>query len=506
MKLFISYARTDRAYCVQIVEVLDFHDVWYDYRLHAGQKWWKEILNRLEWCDGFIFLLSSASLESEYCQREFEIAQSLNKYIFPVIIEPNITIPETISHLQHIDFSQGMTAEAVRDLLRAIYIADQANWSAPAPVEEPALPLEVINEDAVNQLIREAAQAMEKGAYEEAVVLFNQVLMYDNRPRFINIEKLAKEAEAALERQLEQIQMERDYRQIVELVHLPATRQIGLDAFESFQKSYPDYDPEYLGQVKKRKSSQPQNTLLAKAKERARRVPMLEWCEIPGGMVRLGRSDSSKSKWVDSFLMARYPVTNRQYQAFLRVAHGYGNPKWWDYDERAAAWRAQNPQPRYSKYSGPDRPAETVNWYDARAFCYWLGDLLDLNLGLPTLQQRQRAVMGDDERTYPWGDKFDPTFCNTRESSLRMTTVVNRYPQGVSQYGVYDLTGNVWEWCIDEVTAPKEDSTGKVIVQKAIVHGGAFVSPYDRCQAGTFYTLPLETAYATIGFRLICMP
>ena len=48
MRLFISYARVDKPYCKQIIDLLDMHDVWYDHRLHIGQKWWDEIVWRLQ--------------------------------------------------------------------------------------------------------------------------------------------------------------------------------------------------------------------------------------------------------------------------------------------------------------------------------------------------------------------------------------------------------------------------------------------------------------------------
>lgn len=523
MRIFVSYARVDKPYCVQIVEVLDFHDVWFDQRLSAGQKWWKEILNRLEWCEGFIYLISHASLESEYCHREFEIAQSLGKHIFPTIIEPGLTLPDTLSHLQYIDLGHGLTAETVHDLLRAIYIADQTTWR-PTPEEiVPSITPEPLDENALSDLISEAAQVMEKGEYDRATLLLKHVLAHNYRPRFIDINKLAAEAEAALERQTMRRQMEREYRQIVELVHLPATRQIGLEAFQAFQQDYKDYDPENiaaastaetargatgagLGSESPSASPRPPD-LLTRANERSRRIPLMEWCEISAGKVRVTGSDDVSHRHVDRFLMVRYPVTNKQYQAFVNASNGYNNAKWWAYSDEAIEWREGHPQPVPPKFEGHDRPRESITWYEARAFCLWLSDLLKLDITLPTLKQRQRAVMGDDERIYPWGNTFDQDFCNTRESGLRMTTVVNRYPNGVSPYGVYDLAGNVWEWCADHfiVEEPQEEGSDHKRLAKAIVHGGAFVSPYDRCHIGTSYSVPPQTAFASIGFRLICL-
>lgn len=508
MRIVIIYARVDKPYCVKIAEILDFHEVWFDQRLYASPTWWKDIQHRLEWCEGAIFVVSSNALDSEYCQRELEIVQSLGKPIFLVMIEPNMVVPEAISQFQRVDLYKGLTADAVHDLLRVIHLAEQHRWRTAPTEPQPAPPPAPADEETIIRFVSQAAQAMEKGDYDKATLLWSQVLTSSHRPRFINVERLAAEAAEALEQQMIRLKVERDYRQIAELIQLPTMRKAGIEAFEAFRKKYPAYDPDNLAALLPRPPKMPAVPLINRANERTRRIPMLEWCEIPGGKVRQGGADGGKRKQVDPFLMARYPVTNKQYQAFIHAPNGYANPQWWDFSPEARQWRNANPEPHLSRFDGHDRPRESITWYEARAFCAWLSELLRLEITLPTLQQRQRAIMADDERVFPWGNTFDQNRCNTRESGLRMTTVVSRYPDGISQYGVYDLAGNVWEWCLEIIPAEKvadEPGTEGEPVDKAVVHGGAFVSPYDRCNAGMFYTLPLTTAFSSIGFRLVCI-
>ncbi len=108
MRLFISYARVDKRYCSQIIETLDVHETWYDQRLHAGQKWWDVIKKQLDWCEGFVYLLSPDSVTSEYCKKEFLIAKELGKHIFPVLIHSRTPMLEELKHIQFVDLSRGL--------------------------------------------------------------------------------------------------------------------------------------------------------------------------------------------------------------------------------------------------------------------------------------------------------------------------------------------------------------------------------------------------------------
>src|SRR5690554_6512733 len=124
MKLFVSYARVDKPLCKQIVEHLqDVHEVGYDRRLHDGQEWWDEIVRRLDWCDGFVYLLSPESVVSPYCQREYKIASDAGKPVIPVLIQARTEIPETLKHLHYADLSEGM--EDIVTLLNALTVAER---------------------------------------------------------------------------------------------------------------------------------------------------------------------------------------------------------------------------------------------------------------------------------------------------------------------------------------------------------------------------------------------
>ena len=131
------------------------------------------------------------------------------------------------------------------------------------------------------------------------------------------------------------------------------------------------------------------------------------------------------------YYLARTPVTNAQYRAFvLATSH-----------EAPEGWTHRTP-PRGEE----DCPVVHVSWYDARDYCQWLSEVTGRTYDLPSEAEWEKGARGTDGRLYPWGNQWDATRCHSSESALAKTTSVHAYPQGASPYGVLDMAGNVWEW------------------------------------------------------------
>ncbi|HEX3054122.1 MAG TPA: SUMF1/EgtB/PvdO family nonheme iron enzyme [Aggregatilineaceae bacterium] len=235
--------------------------------------------------------------------------------------------------------------------------------------------------------------------------------------------------------------------------------------------------------------------------------PPFEWVKIPAGVVSL--EDASTKDYdppgtkggkykVPAFMIAKYPVTNAQYDVFVK--DGYRDPRWWEYSKEAQKWRKENGQPESTAYEGDDLPRTNVNWYDAVAYCQWLSERVGQKIRLPTEQQWQRAAQGDDGRKYPWGNEvLNEQLCNFG-GKVGKPTPVTQYPKGASPFGVMDMSGNVWEWCLTEWGTDAVQLTGDAA---RVLRGGSWLNlPRARC-ASRYGNRPHFGDYFR-GFRLVC--
>jgi formylglycine-generating enzyme required for sulfatase activity len=166
-------------------------------------------------------------------------------------------------------------------------------------------------------------------------------------------------------------------------------------------------------------------------------------------------------------------------------------------------------------FEGADLPRTNVTWYEAAAFCQWLSDQTRLNKGipasftgsflitLPTEQQWQRAAQSEDGREYPWGNQFDPAHSNTTESNIGAPTPVTQYPSGASPYGVMDMAGNVWEWCLSEwgTSEINLSSSGE-----RVLRGGAWDNYAPEVTINRRIHHQPDAFDPVMGFRIIAVP
>jgi formylglycine-generating enzyme required for sulfatase activity len=246
--------------------------------------------------------------------------------------------------------------------------------------------------------------------------------------------------------------------------------------------------------------------------------PPFEWCGIPAGKVTVEYGkwkdnnysvESKKDFHVERFAIAKYPITNAQYQEF--VEKGYADTSWWEYSKEARIWRKEHPEPKDSFYKELLVPRSYLCWYDAVAFCRWLNrqvmgakhDALSSQITLPTEQQWQRAAQGDMRFLYPWGNDFDAARCNASESGIKKPTPVTQYLNGASPYDVLDMSGNIWDWCLTTWNNDSVDLSGS---EQRVLRGGAFNCDQIVVACAHRFEYPPHAGDYYCGMRVVCMP
>lgn len=245
--------------------------------------------------------------------------------------------------------------------------------------------------------------------------------------------------------------------------------------------------------------------------------PPFDWVEVPGGQVTLeetgGYLDKPADFHVESFQIAKYPITNAQFKQFVD-AGGYWHDSYWT----EAGWQECLKEPWTAPrlwndppWNGADLPVVGVSWYEAVAFCNWLNETRAVNqpgentpplqVRLPTEQEWQRAAQGDDQRPYPWGSTFDKLRANTAESEIGKTNRVQQYRgKNDSPFGVVGLTGNVWEWCLTSWRTADNALEG---TSSRVARGGCWSSSQSLARVTFRYWALPNSRYNTIGFRIV---
>ncbi|MFB3788411.1 MAG: formylglycine-generating enzyme family protein [bacterium] len=135
-----------------------------------------------------------------------------------------------------------------------------------------------------------------------------------------------------------------------------------------------------------------------------------------------------------AYYLALHPVTNAQYKKFVEET-GYSTSD----TMVSSVW-----QNKYFNNKKLDHPVVEISWYDAQAYCIWAG------LRLPTELEWEKGARGKDDRKYPWGHEWDPRNCrNSVGQRVYGTCGVWLYSENCCQWGLYQIAGNVCEWCED---------------------------------------------------------
>lgn len=229
-------------------------------------------------------------------------------------------------------------------------------------------------------------------------------------------------------------------------------------------------------------------------------LPEIEWIYIPAGEFEMGdnfnEGDSDEQPvhkvYLDGYYISKYEISISQYNLFclstgrttLTVA--YNLPNWWK-----------------------DYPAHYVSWQDASDFCQWLSRETGSNIQLPTEAQWERAARGAIQNRYPWGN--GPPTCdlaNFQGCGSHLDEVFE-HPAGATPSGVFNMGGNVAEWCRDWYGAgyysqsPLQNPLGPASGSKRVVRGGSWDNTAQEIRSANRVAQSPGERLPTRGFRII---
>ena len=217
--------------------------------------------------------------------------------------------------------------------------------------------------------------------------------------------------------------------------------------------------------------------------------------ELPGGTFRMGspaRPDEQPLRDVrlDPFAVAPAPVTNAEYAAFLE-ASGHEAPRFWE-------------EPRFN---APGCPVVGVSWFDAVAYCEWLGRLLGRRCRLPSEAEREYAARGGVEGVaFPWGNEpwEEGPFALGSAGMDRPQPVGSSPPNG---FGLYHMAENVHEWCSDWYAAgydaaDLDNPRGPAEGERRASRGGSWRHRVKVTRSAARSSLPPDRRYNDYGFRV----
>jgi formylglycine-generating enzyme required for sulfatase activity len=202
---------------------------------------------------------------------------------------------------------------------------------------------------------------------------------------------------------------------------------------------------------------------------------------------------------ISRFFLSRYPITNADYEQF---------------DPTHARKRAAG--------AGDRHPVVYVSSLEAIKFCEWLSSREHKRYRLPTEAEWEYAARGGDGRRYPWGnyegrgdlanfaDKNTVFAWSDREidDGYPESSPIGSFPLGASSFGMEDMAGNVWEWCVDYFEpyrgAPKVNPRGPKTGAKRVHRGGSWKSRFNSLRTTARGSNVPSFLCNDLGFRIAC--
>jgi len=486
---------------------------WHDLELEAGTEWEPAILNKLDTADIILLLVSSNFIASKYCYGT-ELKRAIARHhegtarVIPIILRscdwnhadvPFSKLNVLPTHAKAItgwpDQEEAFTIVA-RQIRETV---DQLRAKRLAQVQEEQERIQRGQQLKAEEEARQRLAQQETEQQLEQKRLLREQRQAEEQEKLLKAEKLRQQqaAEAARRKQ-EELEPPPN---VPPVTPSPLSLPTALFEFEVATITKGSF-------LKKPEGNRTRKRAKSYTADLGNNI-FLEMVAIPGGSFNMGSTESGDEQPVHKvtvapFFLGRYPITQAQW----RVVAGFDKVKC-------------DLQPDPSRFKGVDRPIERVSWREAVEFCDRLSRKTNHTYRLPSEAEWEYACRAGTTTPFHFGETITPNLANydgnytygsgSKGEYREQTTPVGSF--GVANaFGLYDMHGNVWEWCADHwhsdyKGAPTDGSAWLTADQNAqrLLRGGSWYDAPRSCRSADRDHYTPDSQGYDIGFRVVCV-
>ncbi|MBL7780093.1 MAG: SUMF1/EgtB/PvdO family nonheme iron enzyme [Saprospiraceae bacterium] len=531
LKTFICYAHEDRTTVSALRKHLNLYEkkgvleIWDDGQILAGQDWDKAIKVKLENAQLILLFVSVDFINSDYIEKT-ELQAALQR---------------------HRDGLAKLIPIIVRRCVWEDYF-ELGNFQALPPKAKPIMSYEL---HALDEAYHDVATGI-KAAADEMLKTFAARLAAEEQQAAA---LAAQKQQAAAEAKRKARQKDNDETAWQTALAAVKAAKVPRDKIAAYEV-YLDEDEHQLhrteaeAEIKKIKAAETARKIEERqqmektAELEKERNAFAEMVLVEGGTFQMGSSDGENdekpihSVTLDDFYIGRYEVTVQDFRTFVD-AENYktdAEKEGWSYYWSVSSWEKKNGVNWRNDEQGNLRPKNQnnypvihVSWNDATAYCEWLTKKTGKNYRLPSEAEWEYAARGGkqskgysyagsndpEEVGWYWENSGDKKLTGAWDADKINKNNCRTHPVGskkANELGIYDMSGNVWEWCSDWYDAdyyknsPSNNPKGLATGSRRVLRGGSWSNnPQHSRVSGRAYDAP-GNRYVTCGFRLALSP
>lgn len=549
--IFVSYSSNDSDYAKKLHDHLfsEGFEVWLDReRLKPGTRFTPELERAVKECAALIVIMSPEAKDSPWVENEVLTAKNAKKLIFPVLLRGQ-NWDMQFAGVQYTDLRDGSmpSSDFIENLSHHVPAPRKARnghiSSDLGPQKNNSLEANV-NPPKPADLVNKLYLAIEQKNWTAALGWLEQIKL---KTTTFPVETYQKRMQDELNKEKWGDEAKEEYEMLLLMRDKESDTDLLWSVLKEFWKKYPGYDPANLASIDPikpllatiegndvsphtRASAGRKLAYLSDPREGVGTnrdgYPEFAWCEIPSGEFHMGGDEHVRNVRPDlivnipyTYWVSRYPITYAQFQPFVNLFNGYDNVGLWTKDgwEWKQKEKLQHPKLHWNEpeWHLSNHPVVFVSWYEAYAYTQWLNTVIS-HINLPSSRNYQglvirllteaeweKAARGPNGRLFPYGNEPREILANINTLNLKRSVAVGIFPEDRSAYGVMDLAGNVWDWCISEEDHPLErEVINPEKPVRRVIKGGSWKYYQEYSRAASYAEMRPSHASDEAGFRI----